>query len=245
MRFLMFPTAFALLVLSGCGDDNTMADASPDFAAPSDLSVAHDAAQTHDFALSGDFAVEPPDLTMFPDLTVVDLTTIDLAPVCGTDLSNVGTGDFQITFTMQTMQKQGRVALFNQRSACAPGDFWDVHLQDGMLVVETESLIDGGMNDAILTGCLPLADGGPRHIVIQRVGGTLAEFVTGIFDATPMTSLARFDALPAVATGTSACIGVDATVAFDQNNGALSDLCIVTQFVPLSTNGISFCDGGD
>ncbi len=245
MRFLTTILMLTSCALAGCGDDNSMADGSADFATTSDLSKAHDAATSHDFAMSGDFATEPPDLTVFPDLTTVDLTTVDLAPVCGTDLSNVGTGDFRITFKMQTSQNKGTVALFNQRSACGAGNFWDVHLQDGMLVVETDTLFDGGMSDTVLTGCLPTADGGVRLITIQRVNGVLSEFVTGIFDATPMASLANFATLPAAATGTSPCIGVDATVAFDQNNGALSDLCIVTQFNPIPTNGMSFCQGGD
>src|SRR5438067_1881323 len=85
------------------------------------------------------------------------------------DLSNVGTGDFHVAFTISTTAHQSS-AVIGQRAACAHGVFWDVRMSpEGMLVVET----DGG-DYTVLTASSSVNDGYPHDIAITRMQGTLA-----------------------------------------------------------------------
>ena len=66
--------------------------------------------------------------------------TRNAAPSCVQDLSNISTGSFHLSFTVQTTQA-GYVALVNQRGMCNLQPYWDVRLADGNVEAETD---DGG-----------------------------------------------------------------------------------------------------
>jgi hypothetical protein len=86
----------------------------------------------------------------------------EAGPVCVTDLSGVGTGDFHVSFDMET-DAQTFMALVNQRSACSAGVEWDVFMQPtGSIEVETD---DGIAADRVFQiGGGPVNDGQPHHV---------------------------------------------------------------------------------
>jgi len=150
----------------------------------------------------------------------------DAPSTCTGDLSGIGAGDFRISFTLQTTQQDGSFALLNQRSACSAGDFWDIRIQNGTLVVETDALTDAAPDDAQLYGCATINDGKARAVVVQRAGGLLSAYVDGGLDNTSVPSTASFGALVARSTGTDSCVGVDGTTAFDGTRGSITNVCV-------------------
>jgi hypothetical protein len=166
---------------------------------------------------------------------------VDAAPAvcgtgtaCGADLSNVGTGDFCISFTLDTKQTQGETALLNQRSSCGFSNFWDIRA--GLAAadagasaswLEFEADVDSSANDISL-GSPPnpfvvvLNDNRPHAVIVKRVSGV----VTIAVDGTSMASKTianSFGSLPALAQGTDVCDGIDGTHAL---TGSLVDVCI-------------------
>jgi hypothetical protein len=137
---------------------------------------------------------------------------------CVSDLSNIGAGDFHVSFAMTTTQI-GLVALLNQRAVCTIGDFWDIRMQDGSLLVE----ISGAGNYAKLTTSGPIVNDGLAHsVVVERVAGAVAAFIDGASVAVG-PSTASFGPLPALMTGKDVChddgtVGLIGTVA----NGCLT-----------------------
>jgi hypothetical protein len=173
----------------------------------------------------------------------LELIARDLSsPTCSTDLSNLGTGDFQIAFTLRSTQG-GTFALANQRSACSAGNFWDVRIAVGHLEFETDDLTDGAATDAVLTGCATLNSGQPHQVVIQRVGGVLYDYVDGALDGNPVPSTTSFGALAALATGVDVCDGTNGTSRFDPTIGTVSNFCITRAIQPQSRpdGGASIC----
>lgn len=120
------------------------------------------------------------------------------------DLSNVGTGNFRISFRVETTQT-GWVALLNQRSTCYFGVFWDIRqAADGTLDVET----DGGTsaNYQVVRSTARINDGNPHDIEVARVSGVL----TIKIDGTPSgmgASSAFLGALAPLKVGTNVCNG--------------------------------------
>src|SRR5258706_9335725 len=90
------------------------------------------------------------------------------APKCTGDLSNVGNGDFHVSFMLTTNQA-GIVALASQRGICMHGRFWDVHLVNGAISPET----DDGVRYTSFNSTRTVNDGKPHAIVVARVAGTL------------------------------------------------------------------------
>jgi hypothetical protein len=152
-------------------------------------------------------------------------TSTTIAELCTGDLSDIGSGDFEVSFTLQTTQPDGEFALLNQRSVCGPGNFWDVRVQSGHIIFETDSLTDAAPDDDGFIGCTSVTDGQPHTIVIQRIAGLLSLYVDGTLDTSgPSTS--SFGPLPPLATGSDVCVGSDATVAFNGSDGALTNACV-------------------
>ncbi|HSY22784.1 MAG TPA: laminin G domain-containing protein [Polyangiaceae bacterium] len=110
------------------------------------------------------------------------------------DLSNIGTGDFEIGFQFQTDQSSGAYGMIGQRNMCTYGDFWDVRLINGHVAVETD---DATLQThyTMLQSNTMVADGNWHTILIQRSSGSLSISVDGTVDAVG-TSSASFGALP-------------------------------------------------
>jgi hypothetical protein len=138
---------------------------------------------------------------------------------CSNDLSNIGTGNFTITFDLRTTAS-GRVALVNQRGVCGPATFWDLRLTGGEIQIETDDVTSYTL--LVGTGA-ELNDGAPHVIVAQRVNGTVTLYADGASRGAT-NAPASFGALSPIATGTDVCDGSsDGTVAF---TGTITGLCV-------------------
>lgn len=129
---------------------------------------------------------------------------------CEGDLSDIGTGDFRVSFQVATKQG-GWVALANQRGECIPAVFWDVRLDDGLVYVEVDDIAH---YTAITSTGPKINDGAPHAVVVVRAGGTLSVSVDGSAVGS-QGSGASLGALPPVQLGTDVCVGAvgDSTVA--------------------------------
>jgi hypothetical protein len=143
---------------------------------------------------------------------------------CINDLSNIGTADFQVSFSMMGTQT-GRTALINQRRICYFDEFWDVRVQNGALMIETDE--NNQANWAIFTTKGPLVNDGQVHtVLVQRRAGTVTAYIDGMASGTS-TMRTSFGALPPMAIGTDPCDNnsTDGTVAF---SGKVTNLCITS-----------------
>ena len=138
----------------------------------------------------------------------VDASCTGDASGCSDDLSNIGTADFRISLTLTTTQ-QGWVAIVNQRPVCNAGMFWDIRMDDGHIVAETDDgMYDGGVwiedPRTTLTSSITANDGVPHCILVQRVDDVLSITIDGLLvgEATSISSLA---ALAPLAAGTDPC----------------------------------------
>jgi hypothetical protein len=144
---------------------------------------------------------------------------------CLNDLSFAYTGGFYISFTLQTRQPDGVIALLNQRELCTVGTFWDLQLVNQGLYFEMADPVTGVAN-AISKGS-PLNDDVPHDIVITRDNAGLVQLkidgrIAGL--ATLHQTLGM--KLPMLRIGTSVCVGEDPNVDF---HGTLSNVCVGLQ----------------
>jgi hypothetical protein len=139
------------------------------------------------------------------------------------DLSNVGTGDFRISFHVVTTQ-MGWAALLNQRSTCFLGLFWDIRqTATGTILVET----DANTNPSYQTveSTIKINDGQPHDVAVARVGGLLTIRIDGAA-AGQGPSSGALGTLPAVKVGDDAC-GATSNPATAKFAGmTLSEVCI-------------------
>ena len=197
---LLWVTGLGCGQVSGIADITAAADASAD--APADAA----------------WDLEP------VDAPPRDATSDTDATACsGRDLSNVGAGDFVVSFTLQTVQKDQVIALVNQRLLCGNGVFWDVRLVSGLVYLEIAD-IEHGLTFLMSQG-QTLFDGKPHAIVVSRNSGTARIDV----DGAPSGSIATpqsMTQLPPLKVGTDVCLGVNGTVALQ---GSLTSLCVMTR----------------
>jgi hypothetical protein len=140
------------------------------------------------------------------------------APECTGDLSGIGTSDFAVSFTMESVQ-DGLVALANQRSSCGPSMLWDVRISDGFILAEVD---DGALYTKLVFTGAQVNDGRSHDISVRRTAQTLTTYVDGIASG-PMTAPQSLGRLAPLATGVDVCVGVDMTTPLV---GALTNLCI-------------------
>jgi hypothetical protein len=174
----------------------------------SDAVIAHDA--------TPDVVVTPPDTGT---VSHVDASPpSDGAPICSSDLSNIGTGNFVISIDLRTTES-GLAALVNQRASCSSSAYWDLRLSSGELRFES----DDGTSYTNLTGTGPeIDDGAPHTILVQRVDQTVTIYVDGNASGAA-ASRASFGALPSLALESDPCDGYDGTAAYQ---GTLAVVCI-------------------
>lgn len=158
--------------------------------------------------------------------------------VCGwssNDLSGIGTGDFTISFTMQSTATSGSErAIINQRSVCSGGAFWDLRISSaGYLFIET----DDGSNDLQLTPTVQLNDSQQHTIMVQRSSQVLTGYVNGTA-VTAGLSLANWSGqLQALQTGSGVCDGTNSAL-------TVGSVCINPGAAPPVANGTyEFLDG--
>jgi hypothetical protein len=131
------------------------------------------------------------------------------ACACKDDLSNIGTADFHIAFTMSTTLA-GTAALANQRSLCSPGVWWDIRLTSGAVSIE----MDDGKSLAMLSSTGKTVNDGQAHdIAVMRVAGTVTISIDGA-SAGSLAAVASFTQLPPVKLKTDVCDGTGGQVAF-------------------------------
>jgi hypothetical protein len=159
---------------------------------------------------------QPPDAST-PDAPDADAPDAPDAS-CQDDLSNIQTGNFDVTLSIATTQV-GPAALVNQRHACGHGMFWDVRLAaGGGLRVET----DDGTQYTSLVCSHPVNDGLPHVLAVRRDSGIIQIAVDGVTCITG-GSTSSFHTLAPLAIGWDPCDGVSGTVAF---GGSIQDVCV-------------------
>jgi|HubBroStandDraft_6_1064221.scaffolds.fasta_scaffold18723_2 hypothetical protein len=152
---------------------------------------------------------------MSPGLYSVSLLLNDAGlTACQDNLSNIGTGDFHISFTLETTQS-GNTAVMNQRPTCGGDfDFWDIRLGatyegaggPGYLLVNTGGSYAGEdeWNLTNVASTLTVNDGRSHDVVVERVSGVLTILVDQVAAGTA-ASLSSFAGLPPLDVGVGIC----------------------------------------
>jgi hypothetical protein len=144
------------------------------------------------------------------------------APVCLTDLSDVGTGDFSIHFALTTNETGLTLALLNQRLGCdETSTFWDVSLSPtGGVTAATD---DGIAADYVSVQAGNALNDGKLHLVdVMRRAGKIWIAADGAV-VSPMTpNRYTFTTLSSLAIGTSACTGVTPVAGY----AVIADVCL-------------------
>jgi hypothetical protein len=140
------------------------------------------------------------------------------ASMCANDLSNIHTGDFHISVTVQTTQN-ALTPLVNQRPICAHGVLWDLRVSNGNIRIETED----GVHIVNFTSSGRLVnDGRPHNVLVKRTAGVITIDVDGIAAGT-VPSVSSFTRLPPMVSGQDVCIGHAGCVPFV---GTITNICI-------------------
>jgi hypothetical protein len=137
--------------------------------------------------------------------------------VCQGDLSDIGTGDFRIQFSIATTQG-GQLAVMSQRSGCTYGMDWDIRIVNHQVFVETD---DGTGNYTAVHSNKMINDGVQHDVVVTRTAGVIIIDIDCQTDASG-SSPAALGGLPALAQ-TSSCIGNDSTQPLV---GSLTNVCV-------------------
>jgi len=154
-----------------------------------------------------------------------DGSELSEAGPCRGDLSNIGTADFHVSFSVTTTQN-GLAALVNQRAACAYSDFWDVRLAtNGGLDVETDDATQGPNGTGLPKVGPSIRDGVPHKVMLRRTSETLTVYVDGAASASAI-SRTSFGQLAPVRIGSDVCtLAIDGTMPL---MGTVSDLCVAS-----------------
>lgn len=99
---------------------------------------------------------------------------------CAEDLSNLGTDDFSVAFTLQTTET-GKRALVFQRAICAgsPGH-WEAYIGDGARAgTAVFEMWDGG-SGYLVPHTRNVIDGQPHMLEFRRISNTLTAYVDGV-----------------------------------------------------------------
>lgn len=165
--------------------------------------------------------------TGFIDASIPDssiFATSSDAGLCVRDLSNIGTADFHIAFTLTTTAAPPQfMVLLDQRATCGVGGYWDIYMAGaGYIQIQTDDGLNGQGLDAVATDGPPgVNDGSPHRIVAARTEGQLwVQVDTGAASA-PVADPDNFGVLPPLAVGTSPC-------ELPFVDGTIADICITS-----------------
>jgi hypothetical protein len=138
---------------------------------------------------------------------------------CSGGLSNVHTGDFLISFTMQTNQPDNYIGLVDQRTICVNGLFWDAWLVDQHVRLELSESTDGSRYSALVSSGPPLNDNNPHDVVITRTNAVVKIVIDGLL-AGSQTMNQNLGSLPPLLIGNARCLGVAAI------RQAITNVCV-------------------
>jgi hypothetical protein len=157
------------------------------------------------------------------------------APTCKMDLSGVGTGDFQISFTIITDHSGLMLSLLSQRADCAcqsaatcsqPSDLWAITAApNSTLGIVTDANTTASFTVAGQTSGVGVGDGLPHKVLFQRISGYLSLYIDGVDDGASIKDTSDFGTFPPLAIGTSPCDS-NGTTAPLAGHGTLTDICI-------------------
>jgi hypothetical protein len=142
------------------------------------------------------------------------------AAKCTGDLSNIGTNDFDVSFTVTSVQA-GLVALVSQRRNCGPSVFWDVRMRAGFILVEVDDV--ASYTELTSTGT-QVDDGVTHDVSVRRSAETLTVYVDGKASGS-MSAPESFGQLTPVTIGTDPCVDSGTTTVLV---GTLASLCITS-----------------
>jgi hypothetical protein len=189
--------------------------------------AAPDAAPTPDAAAHGAGAEHPPD-------GPAEVGADAAACLSGVkDLSNVGTGDFHVSFHVATTQV-GWVALVNQRSTCYFGVFWDIRLcgaggscPQGAVSFETDDTPTSSATYQTVHSTATINDGNPHEVEASRVSGVVTIRIDGAVSGTG-PSAASLGSMPALRIGTDVCGAANSPPTAAFAGTTLADVCITS-----------------
>lgn len=168
---------------SADGGDLAQVAPSPDMATRPDSSALLDMAPLADMTVR-------PDMTSSPDLvSTPDMTELRDMHNCIPSLANVAGGDFTIRFTTTTRDGAFSAVLFQRKMCNAFQDWWDILINsdghqgrpaggDGLLTIFLNQA-GAGTDPALITTTIPVNDGVPHLVVVQRRGGTIRTTTDG------------------------------------------------------------------
>ena len=209
MRSPRWSLVLLLAACGGGGDDDVDA-------AAADATAAADGAPA-------DAPVPTPDAPL-ADAGLPDGVPIACRPVasCTNDLSNIGTGDFSIAFTINTASTSPS-GVIEQRAICMHSFFWGVRTGagGGHLGFEYD---DNNAHYRSFTSTGTINDGVDHAVLACRVSGTDYLYIDGVLDTTGPNTVDYSTTLSPLTTGTSPCIAFgDGTVALV---GTVDDVCV-------------------
>ena len=141
-------------------------------------------------------------------------------PVCLTDLSGVGTGNFSIHFTLTTTESVRTLGLLSQRVGCDDtSTFWDVTL--GPTGGVTASTSDG-VHHVVVEAGNSLNDGKPHRVDIVRHDGEFWYASDGAINSAPTPDPYAFGVFPPLVLGSSACAWASSA----SGHATISNVCL-------------------
>ncbi|MDF3072296.1 MAG: hypothetical protein K0R38_7897 [Polyangiaceae bacterium] len=144
--------------------------------------------------------------------------TCEVAPTCSQDLSNVGTGDFSISFEITT-NAQVNSAIVSQRQICMHSKFWEVALLANGAGISVET--DDQVSYTSFVGPMKVNDGAPHEVRVCRKSGVIYVFADGTLRS-QAASVTTLTTLPAFASKTTVCTSYGRTALV----GALENVCV-------------------
>jgi hypothetical protein len=223
--FTLGAGALPNLAAEAGAEDLAGGEVQADGGGPTDASIGSAADSTVEGSVPNDAAADGPlsDAVNF-DAVDEEAGRTDVAPdaqACTGSLSNIGTADFRVSFTVTGTTQGGLVALVNQRGTCGPGVFWDVRMSGGFVRVEVDDVVN--YTNFTTTGVM-VNDGRPHDVLIQRSAEVVVAFVDGV-ESAPFGAKASFGQLAALTVRVDVCASNDMTAALF---GTLSNLCVTS-----------------
>ncbi len=102
------------------------------------------------------------------------------AAINNNTLGNFGTGNFTIETWIKT-EETGLAYIFNKRSVCDLGSFWNILLESGKVRLEIYDT-PNGIPSLISLGVQVVNDGDWHHLAITRSGTSFNIYVDGVLD---------------------------------------------------------------
>lgn len=152
-----------------------------------------------------------------PDASSEAASDAEAGPPCTMDLSNVGTGDFHISFAITTEATGLTLALVNQQTVCDQSS-WAITLNSEGGIVATTGDVSVEAGDSV-------NDGTPHQVVVERVNGNLSYLDNGTLRSSIVSDSFAFAVLPPLVVGTSTCPGTAPLAGL----GTVTDLCVATR----------------